>query len=319
MMLRTPTDCRNVARQRRRSQGVTLIELLVGMSIGMVLVLGSVTLYARSRATYQTAETLAGMQETLQFALDTLERDIRMAGFWGQHSNGAVITVTGNVAVRCDGDDVTAWALDLSNPIAGGDGRYDIPCAVFAAAQPGTDTLTVRRASSLPVTPRSGTIQLHSGRAIGQVFNDGSVPPGFSGNPSTHAIRVHAYYVDRRSSLGDVPSLRRQTLTHGGIIQNQEIIPGVEAFQVRFGVDADADGFIDSYVDPDDPALLDDAKIHSVRIWLLVRAGQTELGYRNTSAYAPAGQSLPFVPGDAFRRVAVSRTVLIRNAVRWLP
>jgi hypothetical protein len=84
-------------------------------------------------------------------------------------------------------------------------------------------------------------------------------------------------------------------------------------------VDADADGFIDSYVDPDDPALLGDAKIHSVRIWLLVRAGQTELGYRNTSAYAPAGQSLPFVPGDAFRRVAVSRTVLIRNAVRWLP
>jgi Tfp pilus assembly protein PilW len=42
------------------------------MSIGMVLVLGSVTLYGRSRATYQTAETVAGMQETLQFALDTL-------------------------------------------------------------------------------------------------------------------------------------------------------------------------------------------------------------------------------------------------------
>ncbi len=319
MMPTTQTDCGTVVGQRKRLKGVTLIELLVAMSIGMVLVLGSVTLYARSRATYQTAETVAGMQETLQFALDTLERDIRMAGFWGQHSNGAVITVTGNVAVRCDGKDVTAWALDLSNPIAGGGGRYDIPCPVFAAAAPGTDTLTLRRASSLPVTPRSGTIQLHSGRAVGQVFNDGSVPPGFPGNPSTHDIRIHAYYVDRRSSLGDVPSLRRQTLTHGGIIHNQEIIPGVEAFRVRFGVDADADGFIDRYVDPDDPTLLDGAKILSVRVWLLVRAEQFELGYRNTSAYTPAGQSLPFVPGDAFRRVAVSRTVLIRNAVRWLP
>ena len=316
MMRATHTDCGTVLRQPRQSKGVTLIELLVAMSIGLVLVLGSVTLYARSRATYQTAETLAAMQETLQFALDTLERDIRMAGFWGQHSNGAIITVTGKVAVRCDGKDVTAWALDLSNPISGGGGRYDISCAVFAAAQPGTDTLTLRRASSLPVTPRSGTIQLHSGRAIGQVFNDGSVPPGFPGNPSTHDIRVHAYYVDRRSSLGEVPSLRRQTLTHGGTIHNQEIIPGVEAFRVHFGVDADADGFIDSYVDPDDPTLLDDAKILSVRVWLMVRAEQLELGYRNTSAYAPAGQSLPIVPGDAFRRVAISRTVLIRNAAR---
>lgn len=313
MMPATQTDCGTVVRQPRQIEGVTLIELLVAMSIGLVLVLGSVTLYARSRATYQTAENVAAMQETLQFALDTLERDIRMAGFWGQHSNGAIITVTGNVAVRCDGKDVTAWALDLSNPISGA-GRYDIPCAVFAAAQPGTDTLTLRRASSLPVSPRSGTIQLHSGRAIGQVFNDGSVPPGFPGNPSTHDIRVHAYYVDRRSSLGDVPSLRRQTLTHGGTIHNQEIIPGVEAFRVHFGVDADADGSIDRYVDPDDSTLLDGEKILSVRVWLMVRAEQIELGYRNTSAYAPAGQSLPIVPGDAFRRVAISRTVLIRNA-----
>ena len=314
MMSTTRTDCSNIDSQFRRLNGVTLIELLVAMSIGLVLVLGSVTLYARSRASYQTAETLAGMQETLQFAVDTLERDIQMAGFWGQHSNGAVITVTGNVAVRCGGNDVTAWALDLSNPVGGGGNRYDIPCAVFAAAQPDTDTLTVRRASALPVTPRSGTIQLHGGRETGQVFSDGNVPPGSPPNASTHDVRVHAYYVDRRSSLGDVPSLRRQTLTHGGIIQNQEIIPGVEAFQVHFGVDADADGFIDRYVDPDDPALLDGAKIRSVRVWLLVRAEQFELGFRNTLAYAPAGQSLPFVPGDAFRRVAVSRTVFLRNA-----
>jgi type IV pilus assembly protein PilW len=81
MMPATRADCGTVVRQPRQSKGVTLIELLVAMSIGLVLVLGSVTLYARSRATYQTAETLAAMQETLQFALDTLERDIRMAVF----------------------------------------------------------------------------------------------------------------------------------------------------------------------------------------------------------------------------------------------
>src|SRR5690554_5075136 len=63
--------------------GVSLIELMVALAIGTVLVLGLVQVFAASRAAYQTSEGLARVQENARFALDFLQRDIRMAGHFG--------------------------------------------------------------------------------------------------------------------------------------------------------------------------------------------------------------------------------------------
>lgn len=69
--------------QPRRSRGVSLIELMIALAIGAVLVLGLVQVFAASRAAYQMSEGLARVQENARFAMDFLQRDIRMAGHFG--------------------------------------------------------------------------------------------------------------------------------------------------------------------------------------------------------------------------------------------
>lgn len=69
--------------QGRHLQGFSLIEILVALAIGSLLVLGLVEVFAASRAAYQLSTGLARVQENGRFAMDFLQRDLRMAGHLG--------------------------------------------------------------------------------------------------------------------------------------------------------------------------------------------------------------------------------------------
>lgn len=66
-----------------RTAGVSLIELMIALAIGTVLVLGLVQVFAASRAAYQMSEGLSRVQENARFAMDFVQRDLRMAGHYG--------------------------------------------------------------------------------------------------------------------------------------------------------------------------------------------------------------------------------------------
>lgn len=66
-----------------RASGVSLVELMIAMAIGLFLLLGLVQVFAASRTAYQMSEGLARVQENGRFAVDYLQRDIRMAGHFG--------------------------------------------------------------------------------------------------------------------------------------------------------------------------------------------------------------------------------------------
>lgn len=66
-----------------RAKGVSLIELMIALAIGTVLLLGLVQVFAASRAAYQLSEGLSRVQENGRFAVDYLQRDLRMAGHMG--------------------------------------------------------------------------------------------------------------------------------------------------------------------------------------------------------------------------------------------
>lgn len=63
--------------------GLSLIELMVALLIGTILTLGLVEVFAASRAAYALSEGLGRVQENGRFAMDYLQRDIRMAGHFG--------------------------------------------------------------------------------------------------------------------------------------------------------------------------------------------------------------------------------------------
>ncbi|WP_242112390.1 PilW family protein [Luteimonas aquatica] len=68
---------------RRNQYGLSLIELMIALLIGTILMLGLLQVFSASRASYQLSEGLSRTQENGRFALDYLQRDIRMAGHFG--------------------------------------------------------------------------------------------------------------------------------------------------------------------------------------------------------------------------------------------
>lgn len=71
---------------RRSQSGLTLIELMVSLTIGLVILGALGYAYLGSRGAYRTNENLARMQESGRFALDLLTQDLRMGGFIGCRS-----------------------------------------------------------------------------------------------------------------------------------------------------------------------------------------------------------------------------------------
>lgn len=301
-----------------KQAGVSLIELMVSLLIGSLMIVGAVTVFMQSRNTYRTNDSAARLQEIGRYAMDVIEPDVRLAGYWGltnkpdfienrgTASDAVQQAVDTGLTVNCEKN----WTVNVARYLDGRDnGAYGLNCAATSQAS-WADVLIVRRASSTTTALTNNRMQIQSNRIRGAIFKNGTLPGGYGAAPAseTHDLFVNAYYVSNPASG---PVLMRQTLADGPTVENQTIIPGVEDLQVQFGIDSNADGNADQYVNPGNvPAT---AQIVSARIWLLIRAEDIEVGFvNNQTFYNYANQTRTF--SDNRRRLLVTKTIQIRNA-----
>ena len=312
----------------RTQAGLTLVELMVALAIGSFLVIGAVQIYNQSREAFIINESIARVQETAQFAMDTIESDLRMASNWGRTSRSLSILGRFDDPKALNfvpGDCGNDWVLDLSKPVDGTDQGYTLPCAALGGAQAASDLITIRRASVAAQPVQAGRLQIQSTRMHGEIFDDGAVPPIFNpAESATHNLMVSSYYVAADSNLiPGVPTLRRKVLVvNGGVsaVDDQEVAPGVENLQVQLGVDVDEDNTVDRYVNPGsdiyNPAAagyIPGARVITARIWLVVRGTSRETGIADNTNYQPGNANLGTF-NDEYRRLQVSKTILLRNA-----
>ncbi len=83
---------------KTKQSGMTLIEIMIAMLIGVFLLGGVMQIFMSSRQSYRMQDNLSRMQENGRFAMDFLTRDIRMVGHQG-----------------CTAKKATRW-LDPKNP-----------------------------------------------------------------------------------------------------------------------------------------------------------------------------------------------------------
>lgn len=67
----------------RLQSGLSLIELMIAMALGLILTLGVVQIFLGSSQTYRLEDSLGKVQENIRFSLGTLQYDARMAGHFG--------------------------------------------------------------------------------------------------------------------------------------------------------------------------------------------------------------------------------------------
>ncbi|MCW9058775.1 MAG: PilW family protein [Gammaproteobacteria bacterium] len=68
---------------QERQQGLSLVELMVAMVLGLILSAGIIQLFVGSKQTYRFHDAMSRVQENARFAIDALSYDIRMAGDMG--------------------------------------------------------------------------------------------------------------------------------------------------------------------------------------------------------------------------------------------
>ena len=66
-----------------RQRGLSLVELMVALTIGLMILSAATTIMVTSKITYTTQDSLARLQENARFAIHLVSRDIRMAGYYG--------------------------------------------------------------------------------------------------------------------------------------------------------------------------------------------------------------------------------------------
>ena len=141
----------------RALRGVSLIELMTAMTIGLLILLGLTTVFVNSSKSSRELKNTAEQIENGRYAIELLMQDIRHAGYYGELSvlpvapatapDACVVPTAGVVSDTVN----TALALPLQRGVAGTD------CTAFltpANLQANSDIVVVRRADTtrMPIT-----------------------------------------------------------------------------------------------------------------------------------------------------------------------
>lgn len=316
--------------------GFSLVELMVALVIGSILLGAVLLIFTSSKKTYDVQDQSARMQENGRYAIEVLLKDIRLAGYWGGNAD-RVIKTANSVAPTTSGCDATNWSKMISQRLYGLNdtnndstttGNYTNAACIPTYVR--GDVLTVRHAQTTPVVAASlgatGIYTISDMDAAG-LFTGTTVPSEVTidsggshvlAEPNAiYPVVTHAYHIRTGTSSCPVgqsapaPSLYRLVATTTAGPTAEEVISGVENFQVQYGVDTSAAKDSSEIQFFNASSTLDWANIVAVRVWLLLRSLCPESNYTNTNTYAMGDQSLTF--NDAFRRQIFTTTIMLRN------
>jgi type IV pilus assembly protein PilW len=309
-------------------RGLTLIELLVAMTLGLLIVVATIAGYLSLSEAARTAEAQARMDEDAQAALSVLTAQLRMAGSNPDRPNrlpsdrrNPLYPIPFAFAVRgCDGAfaNTTTAALVQDLTCTGGASSPDAIAVTYeadryntVAPSPGfqpTDCL------GYPLNPLPATVTVVTG-------------PG-PGTPTD--ILYHA--ADNRffvQSSGPNGSPGLYCKGNGAGSTASMLVENVEDLQLTYGTvpasapqanSANIAGYLDASEIATHPALValpDDAarwsKVASVRVCVVVRSAQPMSLGEGSSRYLKCDGSLETNPPDSRLRRAYSTTVVLRN------
>jgi type IV pilus assembly protein PilW len=309
--------------KRKKQAGFSLIELMVGIVIGLFVTGVVITVFAQSKRNYNQDEELGRLQENGRYAIQLLARDLAMAGFLGNMQIADDVTVN----LGTDNDCGIDWNTEspLLKPLI----IFDDDNATEAADAPsclstalaGTEILVIKRMRGSPVTnPGIDKIIMRSNGKDGTLYVT-STSEATPANYQDWEYLTRAYYIADEDGDG-VPGLyRKHVYASSGALQVESegnIVPGVEDFRVTYGIDTSGDGIADSYVAT--PTLAELSTAVSARIDILVRTMNPDPSYDNTKTYnigaiSIAGSGLSDSAGNAghFYGRVFSATVQMRN------
>lgn len=294
---------------RRSMAGVSIVELMIAIALGLVILAGLVTIFANSSAARTEMERSSRQIENGRFAIELLAEDIRMAGFYGELNVASLPLPTDPLLLdaACTTDPGT-WANLVSFHLMGFDDGLDLP-PCMPAIKAGTDVLVVRRTATCfvgapecsPATAATPLLQVtrcgddpaEPTKAF-QLGLQGDKPfdlrrKGCVARAGLRAYVVRMYFIGEDNGAGQpIPTLNRLEFLNGTWTVTP-LVEGIENLQLEYGIDfapiGKPDGQPDAYTPRPKtlvhPACTDPIACTPLRHWMNAMTVRVHLLARN--------------------------------------
>lgn len=322
---------------KRRQQGLTLVELMVAVTLGLMILAGATTIFVRNSRTSDEIKKANQQIENGRYASALLADDLKNAGYLAEFDPTQLPTPT---APDPCATDLASLKAALSMPVQGVNNGATVPSCI-SDYKADTDVIVVRRASTCALG-EPGCDAAVSGAVYFQASGCNSATELGSGDvlkyyamdtdqanlnrkrvdctPTAvapiHQYRVHIYFIANNYKTGDgIPTLKRAELGASGFTV-VPLVEGIENLQVEYGIDnvTTPTGAPSSYTSSpaNDLAM---RNIVAARLHLLARSATPTTGYNDTRSYAlgPGVAYTPTGPAAAYKRHVYETTVRINN------
>jgi type IV pilus assembly protein PilW len=324
---------------RRWLRGVTLVELMVGMTLSLFIAAALGALVANMSRAHAELDRSSRQIENGRYAIELLSEDIKLAGYYADVRQGDVAYEKPDACATAIAN--LGWSATpgrVPTPIEGFTGDGDVPTCVTDNASHVDETalLAVHRLSTQTTPAASvsgGAAHVQTSQCASDPFMPSLV---ISSNPAdftlqnlactaTNPVRRYLsriYYVAPCSDCDrdTIPTLKRLELS-GAAWQETALAEGIEEIQFEYGFDTNGDSVPDEFRTAldgiADSPTNDWSNVMAVRVWVVSRATEVTRGYTDTKTYqlGAHGARGPF--NDGFKRRVYTTVVRLQNPAGW--
>lgn len=210
-----------------RNGGMTLIELLVAMAVGLVVVLAAVAALTVSRTGFTTVDSASQLRDSTRFAADMIQRVSVQTGF-----RDAFFAASTPTARPPDISGFNNRKVDLTAPLTSSAARSSSELGF------GSDVLIVRyqAARIYPAAKPDGTANTQTDQSV--IDCAGNAPaavPDFTDATAADTRMASIFHVEVNQGEPALMCTTQDPAT--GTWSSSPIVQGVENFQVLYGVD----------------------------------------------------------------------------------
>lgn len=317
----------------RHQRGLTLIELMIALVIGLLIVAAVSVLFLGSSRSRQQIESSAEVNENGRYAMDVLGRELSQTGFYGSlvtpiAATTAIPSGTMTVAAAMCTTTIGDWQDSLTYYVLGlgsagaGTTSIDANPSCVTTRKDGTDALFIQRASTCAVGETDCPAE-STANAYLQVSECGSeysatpivLAPGGSGATTfnlqtktcTSATKAPKRQLIRRIYfISTANALSYQDITLDGALPPVVLAENIEQMQIEYAFDTSTppDGTPDVFAaapnPPPAPAPNTDwTQVVGVRIWLLARSTDSSLNTKNAADFVLGSDTTIHIDANA--------------------
>lgn len=326
-----------------RLRGLSLVELLVAVAIGMLIVTAMAILFANNSRSRSETERASQKIENGRYALEMVGTELHHAGYFSTF-DPRKLTAPAVLPDPCNTDVASAaFQSAITLHVQGYDEVTSTTLSCLSDVKPATDVVVTRRASSCllgtagcTTLPGFQASSCNSNTELGSANVSDHYRLGTS--TATFTLMKHKcaavaesrrfllriYYVANNDKPGDgIPTLKRVELNATGFSSPTSLVQGVQDLQVEYGLDTNNDGAPDVYVaDPNDYLTCNDTTTPtcvghwlsavSAKVYVLSRNVDGSPGHDDTKAYRLGGKAVPAFR-DAYKRSVFQETIRLQN------